>query len=282
MLELNDALFLDPSLKVERSYLENLKKWYGAGVEQTEFPDPALDQINGWVDDKTHGRIPQLLDQLDPLAVVALVNTIYLNAKWQDPFDPDDTEDDRFRTAGGAEVIVPTMHALGTYAYAEAPGWQAVRLPYQGGELSMVVLLPTGDTDPVDLLKADVLAAADRSFSTSEVELALPKWELETTADLTQVLRGLGMDSTFGGRGDFSALTPDPNFAVTQVLQQANITVGEEGTEAAAATAIVGEAGAVPPPEGSVEFVADHPFAFAIMHDRSGVPLFQGVVADPS
>ncbi len=90
------------------------------------------------------------------------------------------------------------------------------------------------------------------------------------------------MDSTFGGRGDFSALTPDPNFAVTQVLQQANITVGEEGTEAAAATAIVGEAGAVPPPpEGSVEFVADHPFAFAIMHDRSGVPLFQGVVADP-
>ncbi len=120
MLELNDALFLDPSLKVERSYLENLKKWYGAGVEQTEFPDPALDQINGWVDDKTHGRIPQLLDQLDPLAVVALVNTIYLNAKWQDPR----ARRHRGRSVqeGGDEVIVPTMHAmLGTYAYAD-PG----------------------------------------------------------------------------------------------------------------------------------------------------------------
>jgi serine protease inhibitor len=282
VLELNDGLFVDPSLAVERSYLEALKRWYGAGVEQTEFPAPALDQINGWVDDKTHGRIPQLLDQLDPQAVFALVNTIYLNAKWQQPFDADDTNESAFTTALGAGVVVDMMHASTTYDYAETSTWQAVRLPYQGGELSMVVLLARDETDPVELLSADVLAAADRGFAAQEVDLALPKWDLETTAELTGILRSLGMDDTFGGRGDFSALTPDPSFAVTEVLQQANITVGEEGTEAAAATAIVGEALAAAPPEGAVDFVADHPFAFAIMHDPTGVPLFEGVVADPS
>ena len=174
------------------------------------------------------------------------------------------------------------MHQDGTFDYTEGATWQAVRLPYRGGELSMVVLLPKDDTDPVDLLKPNLLSAADRGFSTTEVKLALPKWDLETTADLTDILRGWGMDGTFDGHADFSALTPDPTFAVTQVLQQANITVGEKGTEAAAATAIIGAAGAAPPPEDVVEFVADHPFAFAIVHDPTGVPLFEGVVADPS
>jgi len=282
VLELNNALFLDESLEVKPEFLEALKKWYGAGVELADFPDPALDQINGWVEDKTHGRIPQLLDQLDPLAVFALVNTVYLNAKWEQPFDPDDTQDDSFTTAAGAEVSVPTMHASTTYDYAETSTWQAVRQPYQGGELSMVVLLPKDDTDPVELLKTDALAAADRGFSSTEVELALPKWDMETTAELTGILRTLGMDDTFGGRGDFSALTSDPSFAVTQVLQRANITVGEEGTEAAAATVIVGEAMAAAPPQGAVAFVADHPFAFAIVHGPTGVPLFEGVVDDPS
>ena len=282
VLEINNALFLDKALAVKPDFLDALKRWYGAGVELADFPEPALAQINAWVDDRTRGRIPELLDQLDPLAVFALVNTIYLDATWQQPFDPDDTRDDEFRTAAGAKVYVPTMHQDDDFDYAEASSWQAVRLPYQDGELSMVVLLPRDATDPVDLLTPEVLAAVDRSLSTRKVELALPKWETETAAELDGTLTRLGMGSTFDGRGDFSALTPDPTFAVTRVLQQANITVGEEGTEAAAATAIVGEAGAVPPLEGAIDFVADHPFAFAIVHDPTGVPLFEGVVADPS
>lgn len=281
VLELNNALFLDESLEVKPEFLEALKKWYGAGVELADFPDPALDQINGWVEDKTHGRIPQLLDQLDPVAVFALVNTVYLNAKWEQPFDPEDTTDSTFRTPKG-DVTVQTMHKGGVYDYADDAAWQAVRLLYEGAEISMVVLLPTDQTNPVDLLAPDVLATAYRGFSPTPVELALPKWDLETRADLTGILGDLGMQSTFDGRGDFSALTPDSSFAVTQVLQQANITVGEKGTEAAAATAIVGRALAVPPAQDAVNFVADHPFAFAIVHDPTGVPLFEGVVADPS
>jgi len=146
----------------------------------------------------------------------------------------------------------------------------------------MWVLLPDEiKADPSGLLTSATLAEAESGFTKSNVELALPRWDTETTAELTSVLRGLGMQRTFDG-GDFSALTRNSAFEVTQVLQQANITVGEKGTEAAAATAIIGETSLPAPPPDLVEFTADHPFAFAIMHDASGVPLFEGVVADPS
>ena len=146
----------------------------------------------------------------------------------------------------------------------------------------MWVLLPDqADGDPRALLDAGHLAEAESAFASTNVALSLPRWDTETSADLTSVLRELGMRRTFDG-GDYRALTANPAFEVTQVLQQANITVGEEGTEAAAATAIVGETSAPAPPPNLVKFTADHPFAFAIMHDASGVPLFEGVVADPS
>ncbi|MEP6665150.1 MAG: serpin family protein [Nocardioidaceae bacterium] len=282
VLELNDALFLDPSLQVEQAYLETIKKWYDAGVEQTQFPEPALGDINGWVKDKTHGRIPRLIDQLDPSSVFALVNTIYLNAKWQQPFERSETSDSDFSTGGGTNMSVPFMHSTSTLDYAEGQGWQAVRLPYRGGEMSMWVLVPTGAAaDPIDLLSSQTLAQAADRFAPRAVGLSLPRWDTETTADLTDLLRSLGMKATFD-HGDFTALTSDPSFVVSQVLQQANITVGEKGTEAAAASAIIGETSAIQPPEDLVEVNADHPFAFVVMHDPTGVPLFEGVVADPS
>ncbi len=280
-VEVNDALFVDPSLAVEPGYLEQIKKWYGAGVEQTDFPGPALGDINSWVDDKTRGRIPKLIDQLDPESVFALVNTIYLKATWDLEFDPTETADELFTRADGSTTTATMMRQTHALDYAKGAGWQAVRLDYAGGELSMWVLLPQGpDVDPRDLLDADLLAAAESAFASRNVDLSLPRWDTETTAELTDVLRQLGMTHTFDD-GDFRLLTKEP-FQVTQVVQQANITVGEKGTEAAAATAIIGETSAPAPPDNLVTFRADHPFAFAIIHDRSGVPLFEGVVADPS
>ena len=229
----------------------------------------------------SHGRIPQLLDDLDPAAVFALVNTIYLNAKWAQPFEPSETHDDSFTTGDGSNVTVPMMHSTSELDYAEGKGWQAVRLPYKGGELSMWVLLPTGKVDPIELLSSQTLAAAGDGFAPGNVGLSLPRWDTETKADLTDLLRSLGMEETFD-HGDFTALTSDPSFAISQVVQQANITVGEKGTVAAAATAIIGETTAIQPPDDLIEVNADHPFAFVVMHDPTGVPLFEGVVADPS
>ncbi|MGI8578073.1 MAG: serpin family protein [Nocardioidaceae bacterium] len=291
VLAVNDGLFIDPSLTVERSYLDAIKKWYGAGVEQVEFPNPALSVINGWVKDKTRGRIPRLLPQLDPTSVFALVNTVYLNAKWQTPFSADKTSPAAFTVSPGNAVTVQTMHMTSELDYASGPGWQAMRLPYQGNQLSMWVLLPSdqagtggqgGHANPLSLLSAATLARAGQGFAKHSVELSLPRWDTNTAGNITAVLKQLGMRHTFDGAGNFDALTKDGRFAVTDVVQQANITVGEKGTEAAAATAIIGRLSAVAPPADLVRFDANHPFAFAVMHDRTGVPLFEGVVGNPS
>jgi serine protease inhibitor len=281
VLQLNNGLFVDPSLSVRRPYLVGLKRWYGAGVEQVDFPGKALAEINGWVDHNTHGRIPRLLDQLDPEATLALVNTVYLNAKWQTPFDPTRTARGPFTTAGGSSVTARIMHRTGGMQYADGTGWQAVRLPYGGGHLSMWVLLPGGNGDPARLLTARALHAAASGFGTRNVDLSLPRWDTSTRADLIDPLTRLGLTKVFGGAGDFSRLTPSP-LSIGQVVQQANITVGEKGTEAAAATAIVGETSAPLAPPDVVAFNVEHPFAFAVTDDRSGVPLFEGVVGDPS
>ncbi len=278
-LEVNDALFLDPSLAVRSPYLDAIKWWYGAGLHQTKFPEPALSDINGWVNAQTHGRIPRLLDQLDPSAVFALVNTIYLNAKWEQPFDPTETKSLPFRTAAGDTVPVKMMHQQTRYDYAEGDGWQAIRLPYASGRLSMWVLVPTGNSDPKALLAPDVLSTALKNEAVTSVELNLPRWSTETMADLTDVLGRLGLRKTYA-TGEFPGITPDPSFFVSQVVQQANITVGEKGTVAAAASAIVGETSAPVPVQ--IQVNADHPFAYAIVHDDSGVPLFEGVVGDPT
>ncbi|MGH3448308.1 MAG: serpin family protein [Nocardioidaceae bacterium] len=282
VLEINDGLFVDPSMSVKQSYLESIKKWYGAGVEQTEFPDEALTDINAWVDDNTDGRIPHLMDHLDQSAKLALVNTIYMNAKWATPFDAAKTHDGTFTTTEGADVTAKMMHRTGAIDYASGQGWQAVRLPYKGGELSMWVLLPTSHQDPRALLAADTLAQAGSGFGDHQVKLSLPRWDTSTTANLVPVLKDMGMQKPFGGAADFGGFTSDGSFAVSNVVQQANITVGEKGTKAAAATAVIGSTAAPAEPPDLVEFDADHPFAFALVHDPTGVPLFEGVVADPS
>jgi serine protease inhibitor len=281
-LEVNDGLFLDPSLPVERRYLVAIKRWYGSGVERTRFPDPALQVINSWVDHGTHGRIPHLLDQLDPTSVFALVNTVYLHAGWETPFLPSDTTSAPFTTADGTRASVKTMHQTTSLDFVDGEGYRAVRLPYQGHTMSMWVLLPDAGEDPTDLLTASTVSGLAVAATRRHVDLSLPRWDVETGADLTDVLRRLGLASTFDGAGSFSALTSDPDFAVSEVIQQANITVGEKGTTAAAATAIVGESSGAVAPRHLVTFTADHPFAFVVVHDATGAPLFEGTVGDPS
>lgn len=281
-LELGNGIFLQEGYGVQRPFLTALKRWYGTGVMQTDFTSGnGVDDINGYVSDKTHGRIPQLVDELPADEVMMLVNTVFLDAKWQVPFDEFDTEDAPFTTGTGAPTSVHMMSRTGRLDYAEGDSWQAVRLPYRGDRLSMWVLLPKGHDAPMGLLSPAVLASAGSRFAATDLELSLPRWDLDNKFDLKPTLVGLGLKGVFDTGGLFSRVTSDPNFEVTQVIQQANITVGETGTVAAAATGIGAEAeSAVQPPP--VTFDADHPFAFAIMDDTTGTPLFEGTVADPT
>ena len=282
VLTVSNGLFLDPRLQVQPSYLVSLKKWYDAGVYQARFPQPALDDVNAYVDKATHGRVPKMFDSFPDLARFALVDAVYLDAKWRSPFEVAETTTSPFTTGTGTAVKVKTMHEMSVLDYASGAGWQAVRLPYRGGRLSMWVLLPEGSTAPLDLLAPAALARADSAFDERHVELSLPRWDFGDTLKLKTVLSRLGLASIFR-LAAFPGITPDPKFQLAKALQRANITVGEKGTVAAAVTGFVGIAGSGQMPPGDlVRMDVDHPFAFAVVDTTTGVPLFEGTVSDPT
>jgi serpin B len=273
-----DRAFAAPGFALRPSYLTALKKWYDAGVYRTPFPSPGLQKINSYVDRQTHGRIPHLLQGLSSDTLMVLVNAVYLRARWAVPFESGLTTDSPFTTATGDRVTVKMMGGTETLDYASGPGWQAVRLPYRGGRLSMWILLPAASTTPLHLLSSRVLDQAAQGFAPTEVGLTLPRWEAESRLDLKDPLDQLGLTSLMSAP-NLAGMTSTPGLQVSQALQQADIAVGEKGTVAAAATglAIAGSATLVP---HTVD--VDHPFAYAIMDDHTGMPLFEGIESDPS
>jgi serpin B len=277
-LSIGDGVFVDPSLPVRPSYLTALKTWYDTGVFETAFPDPALDQINAFVDEKTHGRIPHLLSEMPPGTLLDLVNTVYLKAAWATPFIHGVTTDAPFTTGSGDKVQVKMMSQATSLEYADGSGWQAVRLPYRGDRLSMIVLVPSGDTAPLDLLSPRVLAGASQSFSATYLQLDLPRWNIGNRFDLMDPLTALGLGDLMESPDLSGMVEGGPGLNVAQASQQANITVGEKGTVAAAVTTILMAGGAEPIPVVS----ADHPFAYAIVDNATGAPLFEGTVSDPT
>ena len=277
-VQIGDRVFAAPDFPLQSSYLTALKRYYDAGVYRAAFPDPALEDINGYVTRATHGRIPHLLDHLSATDVMVLVNAVYLKAAWAVPFAGYLTEDKDFTTSTAGPVTVKMMSGVGQFDYTSGDGWQAVRLPYRGDRLSMWVLLPSGSTGPLDLLSPSVLGQAMRTFTPTELELDLPRWHTSSQLDLMGPLAALGLTSLMQDP-DLSGMTRAGGLQVSQAVQQANIDVGEKGTVAAAATAIaVGESAEAVPQTLSV----DHPFAYAIVDNATGVPLFEGVEADPS
>jgi serine protease inhibitor len=280
-LSVANSLFVQNGFALRQSFLDALARDFGAGVRTVDFADDAADVINAWVKEQTRDRIDRLFDELPPRTRLVLANAVYLKAEWASPFLSDSTRDAAFRRASGAPVRVPFMHQAASFDFARGAGWSAVRLPYNGDELSMWVLLPDGADDPVSLLDPAALAAITRSATPHQVRLALPKWDFQTDAPLTDVLPAMGMPRAFGDAAQFGGISDTP-LKIDQVMHRADITVDEKGTEAAAVTGIAMAESGVVPVGDTVTFDADHPFAFVVMHDATRAPLFEGVVGDPS
>jgi serine protease inhibitor len=280
VLSVANSLFVGQDFALKQPFLDALARDFGAGVRTVDFAGDAAEVINAWVEEQTRDRIGKLFDDLPPETKLVLANAIYLKAKWSQQFAADETRDDAFRRASGGSVRVPFMHQTSSFEYARGNGWSAVRLPYKGDELSMWVLLPDGTGDPVRLLDPKVLSEATRSATPQQVELALPKWDFQTDAPLTDVLPAMGMERAFTDAAQFGGVGERP-LEISQVMHRADITVDEEGTEAAAVTGIGMRVTSLPP-AAQATFVADHPFAFVVLHETTGVPLFEGVVGDPS
>lgn len=260
---------------------------YGAPLEGADFtadPDAVREEINAWVAEQTREKIPELLQPGDVTVDTRMVlaNAIYFKATWITQFDPADTRDRPFHLAGGGSVDVPTMSVEGEFEVAFLDGLSVLRLPYTDDEVSMLVLLPDDVDGLADLeaaLSPEAIEGWVAALDTSELPVTLPRWELRYRADLASLLADLGMVAAFDPiAADFSGMTGgDNDLYIGRVIHEAYVKVDEEGTEAAAATAVAMEAGSA-----GVSFDADHPFVFVIRDDLTGAILFMGRVADPS
>ncbi|MFC4246102.1 serpin family protein [Natribaculum luteum] len=265
-------------------FLDLLEAYYGAGMQLVDFsggPDEARRQINEWVEAQTNDRIEDLLPQnsIDASTKLVLTNAIYFVARWKYPFAEDETEPRTFTGLDGQQTDVETMHQSIEVPYAEVDGHQLVELPYVNDDTSMVIVLPAdGEFEEFEAtFTVDRLATMLGETSVPEVDLALPKFGVESNFSLVEVMRRLGMERAFGPGADFSGMTDDGDLFVSEIIHQSFVEVDERGTEAAAATAVAMEDSA---PMEHVEMTVDRPFLFYIRDRPTETPLFVGRVVD--
>lgn len=267
-------------------YLEIVRRDYEGEI----FPG-GLAEINGWVSSKTDGKIPKILDALNPYSFCVLLNAIYFKGDWLVPFDAGKTTTRTFYLSGGRETRVPMMATEEEFRFVKGDGYSAVAMPYRGGRVSMVILLPderdgldrirkgAGDGDFTGALVGAVLKAPPTMLG-----LLLPKFKFESEFDLVEDFQRLGVREAFMDKSDFSGITPDKTLAISQIKHRALVEVDETGTEAAAATAVeLMEVTGMPGLKPDIpEFRADHPFIFFIVDEDAGPILFMGQVANPA
>jgi serpin B len=269
---------------ISPAYAGLLERDYGAQV----FRGAGLDEINRWVERQTEGKIDKILDAIDPDMPAVILNAVYFKAAWGTPFIARATSDEDFRLTATSKVKVPMMHRQGSFQLATRGGYRAIRLPYSVEALSMVVVLPDaiGGADRLARdLDAPALAALFRDLTQwTTVSLALPRFKTSFKANLGGLFQTAGMRRAFDLKlADFSGMTDRPPrevpLAISEVIHRAVIDVTEQGTEAAAATAIAMMTASAAPPAES--FVVDRPFLFYITDDATGAILFEGRISDP-
>lgn len=272
----------------EARFLDALAQNYGAGMRVVDYAgaaENARQAINTWTSERTAGRIPQIVPggALGPLTRLVLVNAVYLKAPWEQPFRRAQTQQADFTRADGSRVKVPMMRRLLRPArHASGPGWQAVDLRYAGSQLAMAVVVPDQGTMPAVQRGLDgaALGRLLAGFRPAAVALALPRWTFRTRAGLGELLGSLGMPTAFTDRADFAGMTTQTHVLISAVLHESFIAVDEEGTEAAAATAVM--VGTTSAPAAPMQLTVDRPFLFVIHDVATATPLFIGRVDDPT
>jgi serpin B len=270
-------------------FLKLLDTSYGAGLEPVDFAratEAARQTINAWVEKQTRDKIKDLLKPgvLDAMTRLVLTNAIYFKGKWAEEFDKKATRDGDFYVTPEKKVAAPLMHQTKHFGYFDGGEFQILELPYQGDRLSMVVLLPKAKDGLAGLeasLSAEKLAEWVGKLHRREVRVALPRFKTTAEFSLGDTLVAMGMADAFDpAKADFSGMSGKKDLFISAVVHKAFVDVNEEGTEAAAATAVVARMTAVaePPPE----FRADHPFLFLIRDTKTGAILFLGRILDPT
>ena len=287
-LSVANALWGQEGFGFNKPFLELAKRYYGAGLHEMDFKrdsEGARKTINTWVQGKTAERIKELIGPgiLDAMTRLVLTNAIYFKGDWAARFDKGATLEEDFHLDGGKAVRAPMMRQTQEFRYSEAPGLQILEMPYSGGRLSMIVLMPS-KADGLKALESrldeQALSGWLKGLRRGKVQVILPRFKTSSGFRLDSVLKAMGMRDAFSLKSaDFSGMDGKKDLYIGAVLHKAFVDVNEEGTEAAAATAVVMAIKAAPaaPPM----FRADHPFLFLIRDAKTGAILFMGRLADP-
>jgi len=284
-MELANSIWYEAQFSVEEDFIDVNREYYDAQVASLDFAAPgAVDIINQWCSDKTHGKIEEMIDFVPPAAVMYLINALYFNGTWKYEFDRSLTGSQPFYQENGQEIAADMMHLEGDLNYLSNELFQAIELPYGRGNYSMVCLLPYDDM-AVDELIGQI--TADRwdqwmgDFTRQGCNLALPKFKFGFSDSLNAMLSNMGMGIAFDPlRADFSGINPLSQLFINRVLHKTFIEVDEKGTEAAAVTVV--EMRENSSSSGSpIPITFDRPFVFAIREVTTGTIVFVGKLVKP-
>lgn len=285
-----NAAWVERTMALSAAYARTIREELGATIEAVPFianQTAALRTINAWAARETHDRIPEILTREDPARRLVLTNAVYFKGQWQQQFSANATHDGDFFAEGGATQRARLMHKVLRTPYYEGEGFQAAEFLYDDGAFSLAVFLPR-TRDGLAAFERQLMGSTlDRwltDLDTAErprLDVTLPKVEMRTDYDLVPQLQALGLRLAFMDGADFSGVTEQERLAVSAVIHKTFLAIDEEGTEAAAVTAIDMRAtAAMPQPEAPpIEFRADHPFFIVLRHKPTGTKLFMGRVA---
>jgi serpin B len=286
-LALASALWGQSGLSYQSGFIDLLGTTYGTPLRLVDFGAyaQAAKTINDWVSKNTNGRIPELVspNEVIPAPIVLmLTSAVYMKAKWQSPFSPEETRNRTFHLLDGSSAEVPTMSHTGNLKYLSDSDLDAVELPYEDGRLSLLVLAPkSGEFEgSVGTMNADAIDNLLYEMGEGQVELRLPRFTFTSAPEVTRALKVMGMRLPFASEADFSGIT-EPGGWLSGVVQKAFILVDEEGTEAAAASGGTVAAEATTTSLDVHVLNIDRPFYYLVRDNETGAILFLGQVIDP-
>ncbi len=276
----------DPAFTVNMDFLDKNRDYYGADIFEALFDKSTVDAINSWTKEKTNGMIDRIIEDIDPYAVMELVNALTFEADWEEPYKYEhQLRDGEFTTSKGEKRAVKLMRSEEA-AYLEAANAEGFIKPYKGGRFAFAALLPNEGVniyDFIENLNGEGLLSVIKGARDRRVIASLPKFAFDFEASLADALKAMGMEDAFDvKKADFSGLGESAfgNILIGEVLHKTHIEVGEQGTRAAAVTRVEMMAGSAMPVEEPAVIVLDRPFVFMIMDTETNLPLFIGCAAD--
>ncbi|HHY04957.1 MAG TPA: serpin family protein [Thermoanaerobacterales bacterium] len=287
-LEIANSIWARKGIEFKSDFMDRNKDYYNSYIKALDFADPKTTKIiNGWVSKATHGKIDSIVDEkIDPQTVMFLINAIYFNGEWTEPFKAENTKKVPFTNQDGLETHVDMMFQNGEYKYFKGDKFQALALPYGKERISMYIFLPDKDSTLDDLYNSMTVENWDNwmaNFSTREGDIGLPKIELEYEKNLNDILKAMGMEIAFDEEQADLGLMYDrsksgENIYIGNVRHKTFLRLDEKGTEAAGVTSVEIKEGCAEKEEDKFTMIMDRPFFFTIQDENTGTILFMGSI----